>query len=115
MEDDHAPVCPSRQQHKQYYIPKDDFPLHYAPLIMLLTYFYPLAKVQILWQKSICSQPSRWYLSVRRICNFSVLDGRINFMWIYSYLPFDLRSAPFFNQLANALEWILCNNYNLSG
>ena len=41
-----------------------------------------------------------------------VFIGNLNSMW--TYLPFGLRSAPYiFNQLSDALEWILKHNYGV--
>ena len=94
------------------YIAKDDYTLQYPSVddaVKLVSPYGPralMAKVDL--------------KSAFRIIPVSSLDwdllglqGRGDY-YVDTCLPFGLRSAPFlFNQLADALHWILSNNYNI--
>ena len=54
-------------------------------------------------------------LPVRRLDWHLLGIFRHNHWYLDKYLPFGLRSSPFlFNQLAEALEWILIHNYEIA-
>ena len=95
-----------------YYIPKDPYSLQYVQVdnaIRILKALGPGAFMSKTDLKSpfhlIRIHPSDWNL--------------VGIYWqsqyyVYLYLPFGLRSAPYiFNHLSDALEWILKHNYGL--
>ena len=94
------------------YISKEDYTLHYSTIddaVKLLSHFGPSA----LMAKVDLKSAFRIIPVARHDWELLGLFWRGNY-YIDTCLPFGLRSAPFlFNQFADALHWILANNYNL--
>lgn len=94
------------------YIPKDPYSLQYVRVDDAIRIIKSLGPGSFMAKTDLKSafrlipvHPSNWHL--------------LGIYWqsqyyVDLYLPFGLRSAPYlFNQLSDALEWILKNNYNL--
>ena len=67
----------------------------------------------VLWPKRTWNLPFAWCPSTLKTGTFWGIYWQSQY-YIDLYLPFGLRSAPFlFNQISDALEWILKHNYGL--
>jgi len=94
------------------YIPKDPYSLQYVRVDDAISIIKSLGRGSFMAKTDLKSafrlipvHPGNWHLLGIYWQNQYYVD---------LYLPFGLRSAPYlFNQLSDALEWILKNNYNL--
>jgi hypothetical protein len=93
-------------------ISKDDFSLHYSSVDDATSILHKLGKGALLAKVDLKS--AFRMVPVRRE-DWELLGIRWKqAFYIDTCLPFGLRSAPFlFNQFAEALQWILQNNYGL--
>ena len=95
------------------FIPKDPYSLQYVRVDCVISILKSLGPGSFMAKTDLKSpfrliaiHPDDWHL--------------LGMYWkaqyfVYLYLPFGLRSAPYiFNQLSDALQWVLHHNYGLS-
>ena len=94
------------------YIPKDPYLLQYVRVDNAIRILKALG-LGAFMSKTDLKSPFHLIRIHPSDCNLMGIYWQSQY-YVYLYLPFGLRSAPYiFNQLSDALEWILKHNYGL--